>query len=437
MKNRSSLLWVTMMLIACVATAQEPKKILFVGNSYTGVNDLPKMVADISELMGEKVVYHSNTPGGCTFKQHCTNQSMNMIRAGGWDAVVLQEQSQYPSFPDMQVQDEVFPYAKTLVDSIYANSPCAEPIFYMTWGHKYGDSYNAQFFPPLATYEGMDSLLALRYTQMAADNDASLCPVGRVWRYLRTNKPQIELYQSDNSHPTQAGTYAAACAFYTILFQRDPDSISFNSQLQPNVAADIRQAVHLVVYDSLTKWKRKETGFQAVLTQATDNGNTAMLQLDTVVATNVVCQWGDGQADTLGIATLGQSYNLQHTYADSGIYSIVVTANRHCTNQEEQLTFHATQQPGNPSDTTGVAMADMVSVRLAPNPANEWLRVELPWDETQLVLFGADGRKVLETNVLEHTATISLRNVPNGVYTLHASDLRGGQQGATRLLVLH
>lgn len=55
-----------------------------------------------------------------------------MIRNGGWDFVVLQEQSQYPSFPQWQVETGVFPYAARLEDSVYAASPCAEPVFYMT-----------------------------------------------------------------------------------------------------------------------------------------------------------------------------------------------------------------------------------------------------------------------------------------------------------------
>ena len=200
----------TLLLATTLAHAQTVKKVLFVGNSYTEVNNLPNMVSDIANSLGDRLVYESNTPGGCTFSQHCQNRSMELIRRGGWDAVVLQEQSQYPAFPDEQVQREVFPYAQQLVEAVYAASPCAEPMFYMTWGRKYGDEHNGRIFPPIGSYEGMDSLLALRYRMMADQNDASLCPVGRVWHYLRDNHPEIELYQPDNSHPSVSGTYAAA-----------------------------------------------------------------------------------------------------------------------------------------------------------------------------------------------------------------------------------
>lgn len=248
---------VLLLLSANILHAQYEPNVLYIGNSYTYVNDLPKMVSDIAASSGEHITYNSNTPGGCTFSQHCSNQSMTLIQAGGWDIVVLQEQSQLPSFPLWQVEQLCFPYAQQLVDSIYAHNPGAEPMFYMTWGRKNGDtdSANVAEFPVLGTYEGMDSMLCERYTYMAETNHASLCPVGRVWRHLRTNNPEIELYANDGSHPSVAGTYAAACAFYVMFFHRNPDDITFNSTLDGNTAMTIREAAKIVVFDSLERWR--------------------------------------------------------------------------------------------------------------------------------------------------------------------------------------
>ena len=70
-----------------IGLAQEHPRVLFVGNSYTQANNLPQMVADIAQSMGEGIEYRSNTPGGCTFEMHCHNQSMSLICGGGWDYV--------------------------------------------------------------------------------------------------------------------------------------------------------------------------------------------------------------------------------------------------------------------------------------------------------------------------------------------------------------
>lgn len=249
-----------LLFVATLAMAQEDKHVLFIGNSYTDVNNLPQMVQKVSESAGERMTYQSNTPGGCTFQQHCTNNSMTLIRQGGWDVVVLQEQSQLPSFPQGQVEQQCFPYAKQLVDSVYANNPDGEAMFYMTWGRKNGDQENARYFPVLGTYEGMDSMLYERYMYMARANDASVCPVGRVWRYLRTNNREIELYSSDESHPSLAGSYAAACAFYTMIFHATPLNIRYNPQGLDSVqASTIRAAVKHVVFDTLSFWLRQDT----------------------------------------------------------------------------------------------------------------------------------------------------------------------------------
>lgn len=243
-------------MINCMAQGTQ-KSVLFIGNSYTQVNDLPRLTQMVAESMGDELTYSSNTPGGCTFQQHCNNQSMTLIQQGFWDVVVLQEQSQLPSFPEWQVAQECFPYAARLVEAAYAANPNVEPMFYMTWGRKNGDQGNADEYPPLGTYEGMDSLLYERYMQMARDNNASVCPVGRVWRNIRRNHREIELYDNDGSHPSMAGSYAAACAFYTMIFHRNPMEIRYSSTLDETTAQIIRSTVREVVYDSLSFWQRQ------------------------------------------------------------------------------------------------------------------------------------------------------------------------------------
>lgn len=245
------------LLLLSLEVFADNKRVLWIGNSYTEVNDLPSLTSDIARSMGDTMKYSSNTPGGCTFEQHCSNASMSLICQGGWDVVVLQEQSQLPSFPQQQVEVECFPFAEALVDSFYAHNPDGEAMFYMTWGRKNGDKQNAMYFPVLGTYEGMDSMLYERYMQMAADNDASVSPVGRVWRYLRTNEDWLELYAGDGSHPSLAGSYAAACTFYTMLFGNDPSLITECCGVDSKAASAIRNAVKIVVFDNMSQWQRQ------------------------------------------------------------------------------------------------------------------------------------------------------------------------------------
>ena len=400
-------------LIAFAAAAQESPRVLFIGNSYTEVNNLPQMVFNIARSMGDDMTYSSNTPGGCTFQGHCSNQSMQLICQGGWDVVVLQEQSQYPSFPQSQVEAEVFPYAERLVDSIYAHNPCAEPMFYMTWGRRDGDQQNAQYFPVLGTYEGMDSMLCLRYTYMAEANDASLCPVGRVWRYLRTNYPSINLYASDGSHPSVAGTYAAACAFYTLIFHRDPSAIPFDATLDASVASTIRSAVHNVVYNNLSRWQRPLPEVEIHLL-GNIGSNAVSFGGEPQHADSLHWYFGDG-TDT--VTSANGDLTLQHAYADSGLYTVTLVASRHCMTDTASMEVHI---GSNAPEPVGIITADRHHPSVYPNPASGTITVTVD-ASAEATLYAADGRLVWRGTVGGNT-TIPLHAFAAGIYTLRMGD---------------
>ena len=396
-----------LMLMATAVCGQA--NVLFVGNSYIYTNNLPQMTADVASSAGYRMTWQCNAPGGCTFMQHCANQSMTMIRNGGWDFVVLQEQSQYPSFPQWQVEADVFPYAARLVDSVYAANPCAEPMFYMTWGRRDGDAGNAGEFPVLGTYEGMDSMLYERYMQMAVDNDASVCPVGRVWRYLRTNHPSIELYQSDGSHPSVAGTYAAACSFAVMFFGLDPRTVHYcPTAISQQVADTIRQAVYTVVYSQLSQWRRPVP--QATVALQGVGGREAVLTAHIANADGLVWHFGDGDS----VATLDST--VTHTYADTGSYTVSVVATRHCMSDTALLTIHIQD-----SMSVGIVAATQgMTAVVYPNPASDRVEVvvdgcDVTLQDNEVTLLSSDGRSY----GMQHFADLSsglyvVRVVHNG-----------------------
>src|SRR5436189_5198274 len=77
--------------------AQLSYRVLFLGNSYTAVNNLPQLVHDVALSAGDTLVFDSNTPGGYQLINHSTDAtSQAKIMTGGWDYVVIQGQSQEP-----------------------------------------------------------------------------------------------------------------------------------------------------------------------------------------------------------------------------------------------------------------------------------------------------------------------------------------------------
>lgn len=302
------------------AFGQETKSVLFIGNSYIYYNDMPETLKNIALSMGDNVIHDSSAPGGATLQGHSTNQTtLQKIMQGNWNYVVLQEQSQRPALSLQLVQTNVFPFASTLNNLINQNNPCVETVFYTTWGRKNGDSSNCANFPAVCTYEGMDNLLTERYNTMAVDNNAIVSPVGPVWRYIRTNYPTIELYDPDESHPSAAGSYAAACAFYTAIFRKNPLSITFNSGLSAVQAQQIRQAVKVVLFDALLNWKIGSYDPNSNFSFSTSNNVVNFTNLSTN-ATTYSWDFGDGNSST--------ATNPSHSYTATGNYTVVLSATK-------------------------------------------------------------------------------------------------------------
>ncbi|MBK9459504.1 MAG: DUF4886 domain-containing protein [Sphingobacteriales bacterium] len=243
-------------LVPSNKVSAQTKRVLFIGNSYIYVNNLPQTLRNLALSNSDTVVYDSSVPGGYTLELHSTNATtLNKIATGNWDFVVLQEQSQRPAFSPQQVETEVYPYAQILNDAIETANPCTQTVFYMTWGRKNGDASNCPFYPPICTYTGMQQRLRESYLEMATDNNCWVAPVGAAWQLVRTQNPSIELYNPDQSHPSVAGTYLIACVFYATLFQESPVGLSYTSTLSVADAAILQQAAAQTVLDSLSTWR--------------------------------------------------------------------------------------------------------------------------------------------------------------------------------------
>ena len=72
-------------------------RVLFIGNSYSF--QIPKVFEKLAKVEGKKVEVEQVTKGGWKLVKHAAaKQTLDKISDGKWDVVVLQEQSQLPSF---------------------------------------------------------------------------------------------------------------------------------------------------------------------------------------------------------------------------------------------------------------------------------------------------------------------------------------------------
>ncbi len=218
-------------------------RILFVGNSYTYVNDLPAVFAGLAKVGGHQVETGMATQGGWTLSQHASSSdTLDKIKSAKWNYVVLQEQSEIPAFPQIRTQ-EMYPAARQLAGQIEAVG--ATPLFFITWAHRDGLPDN-----DLSNYEVMQSQIDQGYLLIAQELSAPVAPVGMAWSRARRQNPQLDLWQADGSHPTQEGTYLTACVFYSVMFNQSPEGLTYLGGLPKETAQSLQAiAANTVLYN--------------------------------------------------------------------------------------------------------------------------------------------------------------------------------------------
>ncbi len=149
-------------------------RILFIGNSYTAVNDLPGTFARLARSAGLAVDASSIAPGGQTLAGHAADPDVrNAIAGTAWTAVVLQEQSEIPAVAQSR-DASMAPAAATLVAAVWADR--ATPVLYETWAHR--DGWPDARLDRAAMQAAIDQA----YEQIGASLGATVAPVGRAWQ---------------------------------------------------------------------------------------------------------------------------------------------------------------------------------------------------------------------------------------------------------------
>ena len=216
--------WLAASLLTMLsALAEDPQRILFIGNSYTGVNKLPEVFLEVVKSSGRPApVVKSSTPGGRTLKQHLSIAgSMTLIDEGGWDVVVLQGQSQEPAIAEKveSVRKEFVESAAELCRRVRAKSPKAKIYFYETWA-RHADYWKAAKKGPDVGAEPREMQARLRkwYGVVAKDNGATFVPCGDAWELNYASSAAVRLHTKDHSHPEFVGTYLNALIFFGKIY---------------------------------------------------------------------------------------------------------------------------------------------------------------------------------------------------------------------------
>jgi hypothetical protein len=183
------------------------QKVLFIGNSFTARNDLPGLIAKLAAARGRNLEHRLISAGGASLRAHWNaGEALKAIQAGRYDHVVLQEQSTLPVKNAKRMHENVRLFDEAI------KAAAARTVLYMTWARQ-----NA----PESQQAITDA-----YAGIGRELGATVVPVGQAWQRFLGKHDRPALHDKDQSHPTLAGSYLAACVFLAALFGESPVGIA-------------------------------------------------------------------------------------------------------------------------------------------------------------------------------------------------------------------
>ena len=220
-----------MALVACqLGTAPEAPegsvKVLFIGNSLTYANDLPRTVSHLALSAGLAPCYCVTIayPDFALEDHWDFREAVTALEDEAWDFVVMQQgPSALPSS-----RENLVLWAGVFGGLIAQNG--AKPVMYGVWP-QLDRSFD---FPNVAA----------SYREAADSIGALFAPAGEAWQFAWAQDSTLQLYAADDFHPSPMGTYLAALVLFERIYSRSPvgaqQSAVVNGQVQPWPPATVR-----------------------------------------------------------------------------------------------------------------------------------------------------------------------------------------------------
>ena len=219
-----------------VSRIDPPKKVLFVGNSFTYYNNnlggkFIKLVREADKANRKSYKWRAMTISAARLVDHIYGiQAINdpwgkkTRLSTKWDVVVLQGHSTEPI--RAKTADVFKSAARELHKVIKQNG--AKTAFFMTWA--------------FAGQKGMTSKLRNAYTAIGNELNALVVPVGLAFQQALKERPGAALFAKDKKHPSLMGTYLAACVFYGSFYSKSPEGNTYTAGLSQADASFLQSA---------------------------------------------------------------------------------------------------------------------------------------------------------------------------------------------------
>ena len=188
-------------------------KVLFVGNSYTYYNEMPKAIfSRLAMDSGYEIELTQITKGGYRLSQFVDANTEGGARLheaiceSHYDYAVIQEHSTEPITNESLFLNSVH----DVMSLISAN----QFILYATWGR---NDKSPDLEKLGLSCENMTEKLSTAYNKAACLFGARVAEVGKAFLEYSENHDRDGLYNEDNTHPSEIGSAIAARVIFNSM----------------------------------------------------------------------------------------------------------------------------------------------------------------------------------------------------------------------------
>lgn len=228
-----------------VIPPKDTTNVLCIGNSFTYYQSCPQMLKEIAWKEGHYLDVSASLKGGWSMGKHLTYPTTDdEIARGGYDVVILQDQSQSAAQvgSDRKKYEENVENAVAMAEKVRSVSEDCRLLLECTWA--YAGKNNGGFGCVTEFYKNAGKGIKV----MARAAQADVSPIRDAFRMANVERPDILLFAEDGYHQTAYGSYLKSCVNYLVIFGGPFGENPSDCGLDPKKAAALRDIAEAVVF---------------------------------------------------------------------------------------------------------------------------------------------------------------------------------------------
>lgn len=230
-----------------------PTKILFLGNSFTGWNEMPNMVKSYGDSTNVEIYVDTYLLYGRSLYEISIAAALETkIKSKDWDFIVMQDSPYRIAYPDdFANSNPLYPAIQRIKHLALLNNESTKFVFFLPWAYEDGQYWVE---PDGDDYFEMQRKVIENTIEIGEIFELLIAPVGFAWNALIYSGNEIKLFEDDLTHPTVEGSYLAASVIFSTIFNLPVTNNSYSAEISSENASYMQNIATESVFNSSFNW---------------------------------------------------------------------------------------------------------------------------------------------------------------------------------------